>query len=163
MGKEAVNWQHLETEYITADPAVSQQELAVKYGVSRNTIAKHCVSAEWVAKRKEHQVDVAAGVCAKIGEQQVVWRIESIEMVDELLSYLRKEILRLVADGKIADVEKLMRLKAFLLGEPDARQEVNVDAKYEITDIEQAAVLEGLIGIGAIRRGGEAEPDAEVE
>jgi len=137
-------WKSVEIEYVTANPAVSYRELADKYGVCLSTVGSHGSAENWLGKREQHREQVANGARTEIAAQQVEWCVEAIEQVDELLDILRDGVHQLTRNAQISDVDKLIRLKSFLLGEPDSRQEVNLNgsARDKLTERLEAYVAQ---------------------
>ena len=118
-----------------------QAEFQLHYVCSRDPIAaaKHVGISASSARRiigsrdLDDLADIAeADARERIAEDAANWRVEAVAQVDELLDILREGAHQLTREARIPDVDKLVRLKAFLLGEPDSRQEVNVDGSSTV-------------------------------
>ena len=154
------DWKSIEIEYVTANPAVGYRKLADKYGVNLSTIGRHGSAEGWNSKREEHRERVAHDAQTEIAAQQADWCVEAIEQVDELLGVLRDGVYQLTCRAQISDVDKLIRLKAFLLGEPDSRQEVSHNGSIDTGSGNLGEVLRILVEAGAVEAGVEGAPDA---
>ncbi len=93
---------------------------ATKVGLSNRSARMVAVSHDLEAIAEEAE----ARTRDRIAEEAADWKADAVGQVDELLDILRSGAHQLTAKAVIADVDKLIRLKAFLLGEADSRAEV---------------------------------------
>jgi hypothetical protein len=149
----STDWDKLEVEYVTADPPISHEQMAAKHGLVRSTVGRQASARGWTAKRNEYRNRVATAAQSEIQERQVDWRVQEIERIDHLLQILADGAYQLTARAAISDVDRLVRLKAFLLGEADSRTEL----RGEVADVSAREQLANLLA--GMRARGEAAAD----
>lgn len=102
----------------------SYTKVSRKFGVSLSTVKLWGKSFRWKERIRERDVQVAREVATRALHDEASRRERSLQIVQLALVQLAKAI----AEGKVkmtlADVDKLIRLEAFLSDLPDSRQEV---------------------------------------
>jgi transposase len=99
---------------------------AKKFGVSVSSVKLWGRSFGWKKRLKERDAEVARTMAQRSMKDEVSHRMRNRQLVQLALVQLAKAI----ASGKVkmglADLDRLVRLEAFLADEPDSRQEILV-------------------------------------
>jgi transposase len=102
----------------------SYEKVSKKYGVALSTVKLWGQSFGWKNRIKERDLQIAREMASRALSDEVSRRERSLQIVQMALIHLAKAI----AEGKVkmtlADLDKLIRLEAFLSDLPDSRQEV---------------------------------------
>ena len=102
----------------------SYSKVAAEFSVSASTVKLWGKSFRWKQRMRERDLEVAREVASRTLSDEVNHRERNLQIVHMALVQLAKA----VADGHVrmtlADLDKLIRLEAFLREEPDSRQEV---------------------------------------
>ena len=107
----------------------SQRELGRRYGVSGALIGRYSKEHQCMKRREENQGREQARfeqkVVEKLAEARAISTAEAIEIVDGYMRAFREAL----DEGRVrvdnaSDFNTMMRLKAFLEGKADSRQEV---------------------------------------
>ncbi len=123
----------------------SYQKVSQQFGVSLSTVKLWGKSFRWKERIRERDVQVAREVATRTLNDEVSRRERSLQIVQLALVQLAKAI----AEGKVkmtlGDVDKLIRLEAFLSDLPDSRQEiVFADLKNKTTGELRAMMREEI-------------------
>ena len=113
----------------------SYEKVSKKFGVALSTVKLWGQSFSWKNRIKERDLQVAREMATRVLNDEVSRRERSLQIVQMALVQLAKAI----AEGKVkmtlADLDKLIRLEAFLSDLPDSRQEVVfADLRNKTTD-----------------------------
>jgi hypothetical protein len=102
----------------------SYEKVASKFGVSLGSVKLWGKSFNWADRLQEREAQVARELATRAINDEVSRRERSLQIVQLALVQLAKAI----AEGKVrmtlGDLDKLIRLEAFLNDLPDARQEI---------------------------------------
>jgi hypothetical protein len=107
----------------------SQRELGTRFGVSSGLIGYYSKQHQCMKRREENrhraQVSFEQKLVEKLAEARAISTAEAIEIVDAYMRAFREAL----EEGRIrvdnaSDFNTMMRLKAFLEGKADSRQEV---------------------------------------
>jgi hypothetical protein len=123
----------------------SYAKLAQKFEVSLSTAKLWGRSFRWKERIRERDAQVARELASRAINDEVSRRERSLQIVQLALVQLAKAI----AEGKVkmtmGDVDKLIRLEAFLCDLPDSRQEVVFgDLKNKSTEELRAMMREEI-------------------
>jgi len=135
---ENIPWTEIEVEYVTSIEEVSLRQLAKKYNVTLTRLALKSKQGNWVDARKRHSNKVITDTEKQILKEQVERNKRNIKIVDDAIEIYVDGILgetiytckhcgeRNKVDipkikPKFSDIDKLIRLQHFILGEPDQR------------------------------------------
>ena len=108
----------------------SYRELGRRYGVSGSLIARYSSQRRCMERREENrvrqQIRFEQKVIEKCTEARAISAAEAVAIVDDYIRRFREALDdgRVRADGA-SDFNTMMRLKAFLEGKADSRQEVH--------------------------------------
>jgi hypothetical protein len=125
----------------------SYRQLAERFGVSAAYIADYVTSHNCIKRRKAARVKLDEAIEQKLLERRAnaiaVTKDDVIRMIDDFLLQFREA----VQDGRVrsdnpADVNTLVRLKAFVLGGADSRQEVHAQLSLESIQQRHARMLQ---------------------
>ncbi len=102
----------------------SYEKVSAKFGVALSTVKLWGKSFNWKERIRERDIQVAREMATRALSDEVSRRERSLQIVQMALVQLAKAI----AEGKVkmtlGDLDKLIRLEAFLSDLPDSRQEV---------------------------------------
>ena len=102
----------------------SYGKVAAEFKVSPSTVKLWGKSFRWRQRLKERDLEVARQMASRTISNEVNHRERNLQIVHMALVQLAKA----VADGQVkmnlGDLDRLIRLEAFLRDEPDSRQEV---------------------------------------
>ncbi len=100
------------------------QRVATRFGVSLNTAKLWGRSFRWKERIRQRDLEVAREVATRTLNDEVSRRERSLQIVQMALVQLAKAIAEGNVKMTMADLDKLIRLEAFLCDQPDSRQEV---------------------------------------
>ena len=63
-----IDWQTIETEYVTTD--ISHRQLAEKYGIGRSRLSQYASKEKWSEKRDQHRTKTVSKAVNAIGTKQ---------------------------------------------------------------------------------------------
>jgi len=159
-------WTEIELEYVTSIEELTLRQLAKKYSISLRNFAKKSKDGNWVEKRRQHINKVSTELEKKILNEQVERKKRDIKIVDNAIKVYISSILGKVVyvctncgeKNKVdipkikpmfRDIDKLIRLQHFILGEPDKRvglvDESESKRFVEMTRPEKMSVLNELV------------------
>jgi len=118
--------------YFSLGERRSYRAVAQEFGVSESTVKLWGRSLRWKQRLRERDLAVAREVASRTITDEVSHRERNLKIVQMAMVKLAKA----VADGRVkmtmGDLDKLIRLEAFLRDEPDSRQElVFADLKHK--------------------------------
>lgn len=110
--------------YYALGPKRSYKRVADKFKVAPSTVKSWGRSFDWRGRIAERDAQVAREVATRTLNDEVSLRKRSLQIVQMSIVQLAKSI----AQGKVrmtlGDLDKLIRLEAFLTDQPDSRQEI---------------------------------------
>jgi hypothetical protein len=115
----------------------SYRELGERYGVSHSVISEYAQSRNVQRRRKEAQARVQAKVEQKVIEMRAraiaYTKEDEIRVIDAYLAGFEKAIAeQRVRFDNPADFNTMVRLKEFVLGNADSRQEIHASLSLEV-------------------------------
>jgi transposase len=113
----------------------SYRRVAQEFQVSEGTVKLWGRSFRWKERVRERDLDIAREVAGRSLSDEVSHRERNLKILQMAMIQLAKAIV----DGRVkmtlGDLDKLIRLEAFLKDEPDSRQEVVfADLKHKSTE-----------------------------
>jgi hypothetical protein len=127
--------------YLSLGEHRSYEKVAAEFGVAQSTVKLWGKSFGWKDRIRERDGQVAREVATRTLTDETNRRERSLQIVHMALVQLAKSI----AEGEIkmtlGDLDKIIRLEAFLSNEPDSRQEVVVHDLANKTDGELRAIV----------------------
>ena len=130
----------------------SIRELGRRFGVSGALIGRYSQQHQCMARRQQNrhcaQVSFEQKLVEKLAEARAVSTAETIEIVDAYLRAFRDAL----ADGRVradnaSDFNTMMRLKAFIEGKADSRQEVRGTITLEEIQARHRALQARLVSL----------------
>jgi hypothetical protein len=122
--KESPKHERAFEEYFALGPKRSLTKIAARLGVSHSAVKKWSREFDWLARAADRDKDVvrvAANKAIQVG-------VESSVRNRQVVQLALVQVARQIAEGKvratISDLDRLIRLEAFLEGRADSRQEV---------------------------------------
>jgi hypothetical protein len=115
----------------------SYREIAERYGVSNSVISDYAKSRNVQRRRKEAQARVQAKVEQKVVELRATAiafsKEDELRIIDSYLAGFEKAIAEeRVRFDNPADFNTMVRLKEFVMGNADSRQEINASLSLEV-------------------------------
>jgi hypothetical protein len=104
----------------------SQIAIAKKLGVSLSTIKNWSRSFQWRKRIAERDAQVAREIANRTITDEMSRRTRNLQIVDMSIINLAKAIAQGKVKFMLGDLDKLIRLEAFLCDEPDTRHEVMI-------------------------------------
>lgn len=141
----------------------TMQELADRYGVSRNRVWQYASSRKCLERRKEAQLreryQYDAKVATKRAEARAVASEDVFEIIDAFLERFRASL----NEGSVradspADFDRLVRLKELLQGNADSRQSVQGALSLDVIQQRHQKLRSQLDALNPALAGVEPEP-----
>lgn len=136
----------------------SYRELAQRYGVSHSVIAEYARKHNCIRRREQAQ----ARIEARTDEKLIELRATAIAMSkDDVLRIIDAYILgfeKAIADGRVrfedpSDFNTMVRLKQFIEGGADSRQEIHAALSLESLKARHKEMLQNAVATTAAERG----------
>lgn len=146
----------------------SYRELAQRYDVSHSVIAEYARKHNCLRRREQAQARVEARTDEKLIELRAtavaVSKDDTLRIIDNYLLGFEKAI----ADGRVrfenpSDFNTMVRLKQFLEGGVDSRQEIHATLSLESLQARHKQMLQGAAAATAAERGDRAPQDSSSE
>ncbi len=128
-----VNWDAIEAMYIYSPQKMSIAEITKKckqkgIQVSQGSIGNKAKEKKWVKKREEYWNKINRKVEKRVTTEITKQRTNNIKIIDATIQLGAKNLLMKLKKNQdfslsAGDLDKLMRLREFLLGHADSRQE----------------------------------------
>lgn len=125
----------------------SYERIAAELSVAPSTVKLWARSFSWRQRLRERDLDVAREVAGRSMTEEVSRRERSIQIVHLAMVQLAKAIAEGEVRMTLADLDKLIRLEAFLSDEPESRHELLLSDLRNKSDNELRKMLEEEIGI----------------
>ena len=127
-------------EYITAPQRISVLELSEKYtDVSYDQLRHIFSDQKWREQRDEYFQKLAQESLREVLQNATKQRAKEIQVVEAVWAKSAKKLLEAIEDGRYeptpSDLDKITRLRAYLLGEADVRHGIMKEDRPEISDI----------------------------
>ena len=102
----------------------SYDKVAEEFGVARSTVRLWGGSFAWKDRLRERDTQLARELASRTLTDEVSRRQRSLQIVQMAVLQLAKAVAEGQVKMTLGDLDKLIRLEAFLSNEPDSRQEV---------------------------------------
>ncbi|HEX5133442.1 MAG TPA: hypothetical protein VFX92_13285 [Candidatus Krumholzibacteria bacterium] len=138
----------------------SYGRVAVEFSVATSTVKLWARSFGWQERARERDLEIAREVADRTVTGEVDRRERSLQIVHMALVQLAKAIAEGAIRMTLSDLDKLIRLEAFLIDEPESRHELVVSELRGKSDKELREIVRqevdvlGEIGIDAGMDGG---------
>ena len=142
MPKAAADWHKVAEEYITGDDAVTHLLLAKKHSVSPETVSRHAAVEKWMARRNDYRQAIATQSLEKAVNKIANERANQIAVNRKALQLAQARLIEAIQerdkdgnpvlkanslDSATRAMVEVIRGIEFVDGEPDSRQEVNLN------------------------------------
>lgn len=125
----------------------SYDKVAAKFGVARSTVKLWGKSFGWKEKVRERDLDVAREVATRTLDSKVSRQERNTQIIQMAILQLAKAVAEGQVKMTLSDLDKLIRLEAFLSDEPESRQEIIVHELSGKTDAELKEVIKQEIAL----------------
>jgi hypothetical protein len=119
----------------------SYEKVAAEFGVAVSTVKLWGTSFGWKERIRDRDLEVAREVATRTLSGEVSRRERNTQIIQMAILQLAKS----VAEGQIkmtlADLDKLIRLEAYLNDEPESRQEIVISDLRDKTDEELKEIV----------------------
>lgn len=164
MKEEAKHKKAFEAYYASGESR-SLVRLAKRLGVAKNTVKNWSVAFNWTERIEQRDREVARVVQSRTIKAEVEAGVRNKQIVQLALVTLARQIAEGKVRGTLSDLDKLVRLEAFLEGKAESRHEV-VARDLRSKSLSELRVLlrEEVESLGALAEQAEdAVVDAVVE
>lgn len=125
----------------------SYERVAAELAVAPSTVKLWARSFGWRDRLRERDLDVAREVASRTMSDEVSRRERSLQIVHLAMVQLAKAIAEGDVKMTLSDLDKLIRLEAFLCDEPESRHELLLNDLSRKSDDELRAMLVEEMGI----------------
>ena len=105
----------------------SYERVAAEFSVASSTVKLWARSFSWQDRTRNRDLEIARDVAGRTMSDEVTRRERSLQIVHLALVQLAKAIAEGDLRMTLSDLDKLIRLEAFLSDEPESRHELVVD------------------------------------
>ncbi len=105
----------------------SYERVAAEFSVASSTVKLWARSFGWQERRRERDAEVARTVAGRTMSTEIDRRGRNLQIVHLALVQLAKAVAEGDVRMTLADLDKLVRLEAFLCDDPEARHEVVIN------------------------------------
>ena len=102
----------------------SYEKVAVEFSAAPSTVKLWGKSFGWRERLRDRDLHVAREVASRTLDSEVSRREQGLQIIRMAVFQLAKAIAEGAVKMSLSDLDKLIRLEAFLSNEPDSRQEV---------------------------------------
>jgi len=134
----------------------SYERVATEFSVASSTVKLWARSFGWQDRIRERDLEIARDVAGRTMSEEVTRRARSLQIVHMAMVQLAKAIAEGDLRMTLSDLDKLIRLEAFLSDEPESRHEVLVNDLRDRSDAElremvrrEIDILRELASVGA--------------
>jgi hypothetical protein len=125
----------------------SYEKVAAEFSVAVSTVKLWGTSFGWKEKIRDREMEVAREVATRTLGSEVSRRERNTQIIQMAILQLAKA----VAEGHIkmtlSDLDKLIRLEAYLNDEPESRQEIIINDLENKTDAELKAIMKQEVAL----------------
>jgi hypothetical protein len=114
----------------------SYERVAAEFSVAASTVKLWARSFGWQDRLRERDLEIARDVAGRAMSDEVTRRERSLQIVHMALVQLAKAIAEGDLRMTLSDLDKLIRLEAFLSDEPESRHELVVNDLRDRSDEE---------------------------
>ena len=147
LAKEQPHHQRAFEHYYGLGEQRSYERVAVELGVAASTVKLWARSFSWRDRLRERDLEVAREVADRTLTDEVSRRERSLQIVHLAMVQLAKAIAEGEVKMSLADLDKLIRLEAFLSDEPESRHEVVLNDLRNRSDVELQELVREEIAI----------------
>ena len=126
-------------EYIESPDKPSIEALSQKHALPFGTILDYSKKEKWTEKRSEFYQKLAQKTLELVLERASEQRAKEIQVIEAVWAKSAEKLLEAIESGKYeptpSDLDKITRLRAYLLGEADVRHGIMREEKPDIADI----------------------------
>jgi hypothetical protein len=120
----------------------SYDKVATKFGVARSTVKLWGTSFRWRERIRDRDLEVAREVATRTLGGEVSRRERNTQIIHMAILQLAKAVAEGQVKMTLSDLDKLIRLEAYLNDEPESRQEIIVGDLRDKTDQELEEIVQ---------------------
>ena len=147
LAKEQSHHEKAFEHYYALGEQRSYERVAAEFSVASSTVKLWARSFNWQDRMRQRDLEIARNVAGRAMSDEATRRERSLQIVHLAMVQLAKAI----AEGDIrmtlSDLDKLIRLEAFLSDEPESRHELVLSDLRNKTDNELRDMMKQEIGI----------------
>jgi hypothetical protein len=125
----------------------SYERVAAEFSVASSTVKLWARSFGWQSRIRERDLEIARDVAGRTMSDEVTRRERSLQIVHMALVQLAKAIAEGDVRMTVSDLDKLIRLEAFLSDEPESRHELVLSDLKGKTDQELRGMVQQEIAL----------------
>ena len=126
-------------EYIESPDKPSIETLSKTHKASFGTILDYAKKERWAEKRRDFYQKLAQKTLELVLENASKQRAKEIQVIEDVWTKSAKKLIEAIENGRYeptpTDLDKITRLRAYLLGEADVRYGIMKEDRPEISDI----------------------------
>ena len=121
-----IDWEAIKQSYCYREDKPSYRQLAEEFDVHYSYIGQRASKENWVQLREEFNKEAQSKLRDKMMKIAINIRMKNLMIVNKTIENIYKRIEQGDYKFSIAELDKLIRLQHFLLGENESRKELNV-------------------------------------
>jgi transposase len=125
----------------------SYDKIATKFGVARSTVKLWGTSFRWRERIRDRDLEVAREVATRTLDSEVSRRKRNTQIIHMAILQLAKAVAEGQVKMTLSDLDKLIRLEAYLNDDPDSRQEIILSDLQDKSDDELRAMVKREIAL----------------
>jgi len=123
---KSIPWEAIKQAYCYREDKPSYRTLEKEFGISYSYIGQRASKENWMQLREEFNQEAQSKLRDKMMKIAVNIRMKNLMIVNLTIENIYKRIEEGDYKFSIAELDKLIRLQHFLLGENESRKELNV-------------------------------------
>ena len=116
-------------------------KVAAEFAVAISTVKLWGTSFGWKERIRDRDLEIAREVATRTLDSEVSRRERNTQIIQMAILQLAKAVAEGQVKMTLSDLDKLIRLEAFLSNEPDSRQEIIIGDLADKTDEELKEVV----------------------
>ena len=125
----------------------SYEKVATEFGVAVSTVKLWGTSFRWKQKIRDRDLEIAREVATRTLGSEVSRRERNTQIIQMAILQLAKAVAEGQVKMTLSDLDKLIRLEAYLNDEPESRQEIIVHDLKDKSDEELRSIIKQEIAL----------------
>lgn len=142
---DRINWYEIRLAYITREDLPTHRELSEEFDVNVKFISRRSSEENWVKQREDFLGEIEAKVRLERKNELKEKLKVNLNIVRGAIGKIALQMKDNELTGHYSDIDRLMRLEQFLLGEVEERKELSVGVgglSKEVKDLTREEIYE---------------------